>query len=606
MTAKTKKKPQEWETERDDYLENAKGPMFFGLKLDEAQQAFRDTILDDNITLVFCDAKAGTGKALCDSTEIPTPNGYMKIGNLKVGDFVFDRTGKPTKVLGVYPQGECDVWCVEFNDGRKVYCNEEHIWTVNSITSRKKTVDLTTKQMFDKGIKYDRNNRFKVPINEEIEYSEKNLHIDPYVVGALIGDGWLTGPVVTMCSDDEFVVNKVAEKLDATSKRCREEAKDNFSWVFALKEQSGVKNGTKYLQTKSLPEELNCIKCLAGQKSIPENYKYGSIEQRLELINGLFDTDGSVTISKGGSGKLKANISYSTTSKHLCDDVVEVLRSLGYSCTVYEDKRNNKTYNCCYEIHVQSCYEKRCKLFTLPRKAAKLTVDNCRSWHEGFVSIENIYKTDRKESMTCIYVDNDEHLFLANDFIVTHNTVIATGCAEMLVKSGKYDGIVYITAPVQERNMGYLPGTVEEKTDIYSEPFIIALEKCGINPYLAVKHDEEDNKYSTAYIECRPHNYLRGLTFENKVVIVDESQNLHTSELKKVLTRMSDNCKVIVLGHVGQVDLPREEMSGFKSYLFAACDAVEEKEWMAICTLTKNYRGEMSQWADNVNKLEEN
>lgn len=188
----------------------------------------------------------------------------------------------------------------------------------------------------------------------------------------------------------------------------------------------------------------------------------------------------------------------------------------------------------------------------------------------------------------------------------TGKTVIATGCAEMLVKSGKYDGIVYITAPVQERNMGYLPGTVEEKTDIYSEPFIIALEKIGVNPYLAVKHDEEDNKYSTAYIECRPHNYLRGLTFENKVVIVDESQNLHTSELKKVLTRMSDNCKVIVLGHVGQVDLPREEMSGFKSYLFAACDAVEQKEWMAICTLTKNYRGEMSQWADNVQRLEEN
>ena len=90
------------------------------------------------------------------------------------------------------------------------------------------------------------------------------------------------------------------------------------------------------------------------------------------------------------------------------------------------------------------------------------------------------------------------------------------------------------------------------------------------------------------------------------MVIVDEAQNLHTSELKKVLTRMSDNCKVIVLGHVGQVDLPREEMSGFRSYLFAANEAVKEKEWMAICWLKNNYRGEMSQWADDVQKLEEN
>lgn len=202
-------------------------------------------------------------------------------------------------------------------------------------------------------------------------------------------------------------------------------------------------------------------------------------------------------------------------------------------------------------------------------------------------------------------LDDDIKIVFCNAKAGSGKTFIAASCAEMLVKSGKYDGIIYITAPVQEENMGFLPGTVEEKTDIYSEPFIIALEKIGVNPYVAVKHGDEDNKYSTAYIECRPHNYLRGLDIENKVIVIDEAQNFKTSELKKVLTRMHDNCKIIVIGHCGQVDLKTDTISGFRSYLKAAEDGVEERPWMKICNLVNNYRGIVSTWADSVEKIKE-
>lgn len=181
-------------------------------------------------------------------------------------------------------------------------------------------------------------------------------------------------------------------------------------------------------------------------------------------------------------------------------------------------------------------------------------------------------------------------------------SLIAAGCAEMLVRSRKYDGIIYITAPVQESKMGFLPGTVEEKTDIYSEPFIIVLEKLGINPYQAVRHKDDDMKYGTAYIECRPHNYLRGLTFEHKVIIIDEAANFTTSELKKILTRACDNCKVIVIGSTIQCDLDSKVQNGFSIYLSAAHEDSEKRPWMKICTLVNNYRGELSKWSDQVEK----
>lgn len=195
-------------------------------------------------------------------------------------------------------------------------------------------------------------------------------------------------------------------------------------------------------------------------------------------------------------------------------------------------------------------------------------------------------------------LDPHNLLVICNAAAGTGKTVISAGCANILVAQRKYEGIVYITAPVQEENMGYLPGTVEEKTDIYSEPFVIALEKIGVNPYTAIKKNDTDGKFYSAYIECRPHNYLRGITFDNKVIIIDESQNYHFSELKKVLTRCSDTCKVIMIGHTGQCDLPSKDKSGFHRYL----EAADGFEYAAKCELVNNYRGKLSNWADSVIK----
>lgn len=191
----------------------------------------------------------------------------------------------------------------------------------------------------------------------------------------------------------------------------------------------------------------------------------------------------------------------------------------------------------------------------------------------------------------------DKLIVFCNAKAGTGKTTIATGVADLLVKYGRYDGIVYIAAPVQEAKQGFLPGSIEDKSDPYYEPFYQALDKIGININTATFSDFSNEKFGTAYIKCMVHTYMRGCNFENKVVILDESQNYYFDELKKVLTRMHDNCKVIVIGHSQQCDLYHNpERSGFVKYL----NHFSKDDRCAVCHLTKNYRGWISNMADEL------
>ena len=180
----------------------------------------------------------------------------------------------------------------------------------------------------------------------------------------------------------------------------------------------------------------------------------------------------------------------------------------------------------------------------------------------------------------------------------TGKTTIAVGVANMLVQYGLYDGIVYIAAPVQEEKLGYMPGDLQDKVSLYFDPLYQALIKLNINPNTTINQLSIDNqKNGTGYIDAITHVFLRGQNFENKVIICEESQNLYCDELKKVLTRIHDNCKTIVIGHTGQCDLYHyPERSGFGPYIkhFA------NEQYAQVCTLNKNYRGVVSTHADEL------
>lgn len=203
---------------------------------------------------------------------------------------------------------------------------------------------------------------------------------------------------------------------------------------------------------------------------------------------------------------------------------------------------------------------------------------------------------DEKQAAFRDAIWNPEKLIVfCNAKAGTGKTTIAAATANLLCDYGFYDGIVYIASPTQEQKQGYLAGSIEEKSEPYFEPFYQALTRIGVNLNTASFDNIMNEKNGTAYIRCMTHTFLRGTNFENQVIIIDEAQNYYFDELMKVLTRIHDNCKVIVIGHDGQIDLYKNpERSGFIRYL----NWFAPDERTAVCELTKNYRGWISQHAD--------
>ncbi len=205
---------------------------------------------------------------------------------------------------------------------------------------------------------------------------------------------------------------------------------------------------------------------------------------------------------------------------------------------------------------------------------------------------------------------DDEQLALANaiwdpniDIVFcnskagTGKTTVTAGVANMLVLYGFYSSIVYIMVPYGERKQGYLPGDLTEKSSVYFEAFMQALQNCNVNPFTAINSESMVNqKNGTGYITCITDTYLRGTNLNDAVIILDEAQNATVPQLKKILTRIGSKAKIVVIGHDLQCDLNSPTESGFVRYI----KHFEEKERCAVCTLTQNHRGWVSQWADEL------
>ena len=203
---------------------------------------------------------------------------------------------------------------------------------------------------------------------------------------------------------------------------------------------------------------------------------------------------------------------------------------------------------------------------------------------------------DQKIFRDAIWNPNIDIVF-CNAKAGTGKTTVSTGVANLLYEYGRYDGIVYIMSPYGERKQGWLPGTITEKSSVYFEAFYQALVECGVNPNTSINNESMVNqKNGTSYITCITHTFLRGTNLNNKVIILDEAQNYTVSELKKTLTRIGDNSKVIVIGHTLQCDLDRPQESGFMKYI----EHFKSMPRATTCELTVNHRGWISQHADEL------
>lgn len=352
-------------------------------------------------------ANAGTGKGNWVECKVPTPQGIRRFGDLKEGDYVFDRLGFPTKILKVYPRGFMDAYKVTLSDGRSTVVSLDHLWNVYRGVYSKEIYTLELGQMLSEGVRKEDNRpnrvlgapRFYIPSHCARQYEEKKVTVDPYVYGAFIGNGCLTSDYLEFSSDDEETVNKVALLMGFDYKK---RSVHNYTWDF-------FKDGRHVRTTDYF------TKAYAKDKYIPDCYKYNSIQTRWELLRGLFDTDGSAVLSEG-----RLHVSYSTISKRLAEDIKEVLNSLGIVSHIYEDKRDSK--NICYNVNVNTTKENKCLLFSLTRKNRICEQASENRRHYDRVAIRSIEKLPEKLEINCIWVDNKEHLYQCDEGIVTHNT----------------------------------------------------------------------------------------------------------------------------------------------------------------------------------------
>lgn len=252
---------------------------------------------------------ARVGKLISDDTPVLTESGWKKHGDLKVGDYVYDFDGLLTKVIYVHPKQYANkrVW---FTDHTYIDCHENHEWIVYDRVAQKEVVLETN--YIEKHCKDNDRNRFMVPLKKSLIASEKDLPIDPYVLGAWLGDGTNTKPCLTICDTDMCICDSV----EAAGYECTTKHKQVGCTVYSY---SGLRS--------DLQREDMCYSRRKCQKHIPDIYFTASERQRLELLAGLLDTDGTLR-------RADHRYDYSTIDERLRDDVVSLVSSFGWRVCV--------------------------------------------------------------------------------------------------------------------------------------------------------------------------------------------------------------------------------------------------------------------------------
>ena len=469
----------------------------------------------------------GLGKLEPVSSLIPTPNGFKRMGDIVKGDKVFDMHGNAVEVLKTFPHKNKDIYEVIFNDGTKVKCGLEHLWYVrNTNWKDKRWETLSLQQILEKGISKNISesqakqgtkirNKWVVPTVKPIQYKEREFFIHPYILGMCIGDG-------NMCSGK--VTISIPENESESADRIRNLLNEGYTLHKDISSNCPRYNIVKSIDNTSyrnlyITEFKNLNLNIHGNKKfIPEIYKLGSIEQRIELLKGLMDSDGSIT-KKGN------RICYSTNSEQLAKDVSELVFSLGGVAKIksYErNKFNKQVIEYSVVIQIDFCP------FKLQRKVERYNPTFKKYLTRYIQSVELVGKEDAQ----CIYVDSPEHTYVTGrHYVVTHNTL------ELSVASveGNFDSILIICPASLKTNwkkelMWYVP---ERDITIIESP--IGMTKPELEKFLGYK----EGRSGMTVKELRDEVKDKGKWTDNRFVIVNFDV---LEEFYKIpVTRSKDN-----------------------------------------------------------------
>jgi hypothetical protein len=344
--------------------------------------------------------RAGIGKAQpLDSMLLKADGSWITMGSVKLGDELYDpATGGASTVVGIFPQGEEQVYRVDFSDGTHVLASGEHLWEVSRY-DRKPRV-LTTLELMDSP------RRWSVPWMMPQETPETEVPLDPYTLGLLIGDGTLGGGSIIFSTADQELLDALELPEGITPKHVP------GTYDYRLSHGSG-----KGSSSSALIEIIDGLglRCSSANKIVPECYKRGSISQRQDILAGILDADGS-PIDSGGA-------EFSTVSPMLAQDIAQIVRSLGGRAKV-QHKRTTWTHRgthhegFAYRVHITFPYQYN--PFRLERKAAKFKQWTKRPPHKKVVGVTPCGRAQTQ----CIKVNSARSTYVTDGYTVTHNTTM--------------------------------------------------------------------------------------------------------------------------------------------------------------------------------------
>jgi phosphate starvation-inducible protein PhoH and related proteins len=362
------------------------------------------------------------GRAQPVDRDVLTPAGWQAIGELRVGDLVVGSDGRPTPVLGVFPQGRRDVFRVQAQDGASTMCCAEHLWTVRTPDDRRRGTrrTLRTDEMIGR-LRSSHQHRFELPlIGAPVEFPSQEVPIDPYALGLLLGDGCLTTRTTpSFTTADPALAEVLEERLDGI------ELKRRTAVDYVLRHAAGGRGGVIVSNPVTVAlRELGLAGTRSSTKFVPNTYLSNTPEVRLGVLQGLLDSDGGPVVQRART----CRIQYTTCSRHLRDDVTFLVRSLGGVCytrrRLAEGRRPGHARG--RDVHRRrDAYVMDIRLpeaiepFRLTRKR-----DVYREHGGGrpMRFITSIEPAGAAETV-CIQVAAQDSLYVTDEFLVTHNTL---------------------------------------------------------------------------------------------------------------------------------------------------------------------------------------
>jgi len=363
------------------------------------------------------------GRAMPLETPVLTPDGFRPIGSLTVGDLVIGSDGEPTPVLGVYPQGEKDIYRVTAQDGASTLASGDHLWAVATRDDRRRGKPLrvlTTRDMIG-NLRANHYHRYELPLHSApVRFPYREIPMDAYALGLLLGDGCLTGTTTpAFATGDPELAWELQLRLPGMEVRPRIGPDYQLNKVTSPGDVITLAN-----PVTTVARRLGLMGARSATKFVPDLYLYNSHRVRLAVLQGLLDTDGGPVTQKDRT----CRIQYTTTSPRLRDDVIFLVRSLGGIAYTRTRPAAGRAAGLARGRPVHHRHDAHIIDIRLPdgiepfRLTRKRDAYNAAGGGRPMRFIESIEPAGTAEAV-CISVAAADSLYTTEDFLLTHNTL---------------------------------------------------------------------------------------------------------------------------------------------------------------------------------------